>query len=78
MCYRELAISTCTDIPDVRFRRFEFMGILPHSVNNGFILGYVAIYNFKIFLIKNLQMSQFSVRLESAITERFLEKLIDF
>ena len=74
-CY--LAISTSTDISDVRFWGFEFMGTQSQTVGNGFILRYIAICTFEIFLVKHL-WTTFSVRLESKFTERILENLIGF
>ena len=50
---RELPISTFTDLPEVRFRGFEFMGVQLQNSGNGFILSYVAIYNFEIFLVRD-------------------------
>ena len=53
MCYRKLPISTCMDIPDIRFSGFEFVGIQSQNVENGFILSYAIMYYFEIFLAKN-------------------------
>lgn len=54
------------------------MGIQLQTVYNGLILSYVAIDNFERFLVNHPRMSQFSVRLEPAIAEIFMEDLIDF
>ena len=42
MGFRELAISNCTNIPDVRFWGLEFMDVQQQNVDNGTILSYAA------------------------------------
>ena len=74
----KIAVFTCTDIPNVKFRSSQLTGIQLQTVYNGLILSYVAIDNFERFLVNHPRMSQFSVRLEPAIAEIFMEDLIDF